>query len=135
MRPERQARGRRKGFTLIEMMVVIMIMAILGTIVLGVTGYASRKAASSRAHAELQQIKNGLEGYRMAKGRYPKADEWISARNSLTNYNAEVSAIVANQWMDPWGREYVFESLGNYQFRLWSYGPDTNNIETRIEHL
>lgn len=137
MRPETQARGGRKGFTLIEMMVVIMIMAILGSIVFGITGYASRKAANARAMAGLQQIKNALEKYRLDHGGYPTLTgsmdtggaEWDAVRSALTNFNPEVT------FKDPWDRAYEYESLGRYQFKLWSYGPDPDNIETRIEHL
>lgn len=137
MRPETQARGGRKGFTLIEMMVVIMIMAILGSIVFGITGYASRKAANARAMAGLQQIKNALEKYRLDYGGYPTLTgpmdtggaAWDAVRSALTNFNPEVT------FKDPWDRAYEYESLGRYQFKLWSYGPDPDNIETRIEHL
>jgi general secretion pathway protein G len=130
MRANFKARGRRGGFTLIELMVVIMIMALLGSIVFGITGYASRKAASSRALAQIQQIKNALEGYRLEWGMYltnsgPMTATW--ATNLLT-YDRELV------FVDPWERAYQYEGQGNYQFRLWSYGPDTNNIETRIEY-
>jgi len=119
------------------MMVVIMIMAILGSIVFGITGYAGRKAANARAMAGLQQIKNALEKYRLDYGGYPLLTgamdaggaEWDAVRTALTNFNPEVT------FKDPWERAYQYESLGRYQFKLWSYGPDPDNIETRIEHL
>ena len=137
MRPTRQARRGRKGFTLIEMMVVVMIMAILGTIVLGITGYAGRKAASARAMAQIQQIKNALERYRLDYGGYPTVSglmdsggpQWDALRTALTNYNAEVV------FKDPWERAFQYESQGRYQFRLWSDGSDPSNPEGRIENL
>ncbi len=136
MRANLKARGRRGGFTLIEMMVVIMVMAVLGSIVFGITGYASRKAAAARAMAGIQQIKNALESYRLDYGGYPVLTGpmttvgagWDAVRGALTNYNREVV------FTDPWERAFMYESQGRYQFRLWSYGPDTNNIETRIEY-
>ena len=137
MRLNVKARDRRKGFTLIELMVVIMIMAILAGIVFGIMGFAARKAASARAMADLQQIKNALERYRLDYGGYfdqsgpmTTADPlWDTFRAALTNYNQEV------KFTDPWERPYQYESQGRYQFRLWSYGPDPNNIETRVENL
>ena len=127
----------RKGFTLIELMVVIMIMAILAGIVFGIMGFAARKAASARAMADIQQIKNALERYRLDYGGYPTVigpmnsagAAWDAMRSALTNYNQEV------KFTDPWERPYQYESQGRYQFRLWSYGPDPNNIETRVENL
>lgn len=130
MRPETQARGRRKGFTLIEMMVVIMIMAILGTIVFGITGFASRKAASSRAMAQIQDLKNALEQYRLKFNMYPLVTgPATTVLTNLVQFNKDLV------FTDPWERPYQFESQGKYQFRLWSYGPDTNNTQTKVETL
>ena len=129
----RIGRGRG-GVTLVELMVVILLMAILGGIVLGVTGYAGRKGARARAFAEIEQLKNALEKYRLKQGAYPDtalpgAQPATTVLLVLTN---EASDIV---FTDPWGRPYMYEKQGRYIFRLWSYGPDTNNIETRVEKL
>jgi len=62
---------RSRGFTLIEMMVVIVIILILSGIVLKVATLAGRKGASSRAEAQLQQLANALSAYNAEYGRYP----------------------------------------------------------------
>lgn len=61
----------RAGFTIVELLAVIMIMAILGGIILGIAGYASRRAAEANAQATLQQLRNALEDYRLQYGQYP----------------------------------------------------------------
>lgn len=135
MRPNVKARPRRQAFTLMELLLVVLIISILMGIVLGFTGYASRAAARSRALADIQKIKDALEQYRLANGTYPTvsgdmtAAPWAPFRAALTNYVRDLN------FTDPWGRGYRFESQGRFQFKLWSYGPDTNNLETRVEQL
>ncbi len=121
---------KRGGFTLIELMVVIMIMMVLSGIVLGIANYASRKAAEGRARAELQQLRNALDEYRLAVGQYPSvtivgdsgsAAPWIGIVPHLTNYVENLS------FVDPWGRVYQYRPQGRFSFDLWSRGMDPSD--------
>ena len=73
------------GFTLVELMTVIAIIAVLAGLILGIAGYAVRKADISRAMADMEKIKNALEEYRLAYGPYPtnrvanNSSNWVSA--------------------------------------------------------
>jgi general secretion pathway protein G len=59
------------GFTLIEIMVVIVIITILVGIVIGAAKYAMIKAATSRAQAEVASMETALESYKSDNGIYP----------------------------------------------------------------
>ena len=63
---------RQHGFTLIELLVVITVIAILAGLVLQGAGYAQKKAARSRAEAEIAALSAALENYKSDIGDYPK---------------------------------------------------------------
>ena len=64
--------SRQDGFTLIELLVVITVIAILAGLVLQGAGYAQKKAARSRAEAEIAALSAALESYKSDNGDYPK---------------------------------------------------------------
>ncbi|WP_309397945.1 prepilin-type N-terminal cleavage/methylation domain-containing protein [Cerasicoccus maritimus] len=62
---------RRQGFTLVELLIVIAIIAILSSIVFGLTRGIAVKQARSKAQAEMQAIATALESYKLKYGDYP----------------------------------------------------------------
>ena len=65
-------RGKsEKGFTLIEILVVIVIITILAGIVVGASKYAVTKGERSRAQSEISMMENALESYKSDNGAYP----------------------------------------------------------------
>lgn len=125
---QRDLPPNRSGFTLVELLAVIMIMAVLGGIVLGIAGYASRRADDSRARAELQLLRNALEEYRLDQGAYPSGDidtigGWEDELGPYTNQFADIS------FMDPWGEPYQFIHQGRFSFDLYSMGPTGDSEE------
>ena len=75
---------RLRSFTLIELLVVMGVIAILSAITLGAAGYVNRKAASSRAQAEIAAMEAGLERYKVDNGIYPTTTNVISSTGSGT---------------------------------------------------
>jgi len=64
-------RLRRHAFTLVELLTVIAVIAILAGLILSISGYASRKAALSRARTEVAALANACESYKADNGAYP----------------------------------------------------------------
>ena len=78
----------KKGFTLMELLVVISVIAIL--IAVGITSYASinKRSRDARRKSDIEQVRSALELYRSAKGYYPDAGSGtsfvaLSALNTL----------------------------------------------------
>ncbi len=64
-------RLRKPAFTLIELLVVIAVIGILATLVLSVTGHASRTAKKKAVQAELAKLETAIEDYKASLGHYP----------------------------------------------------------------
>src|SRR5215211_63828 len=63
---------RDHGFTLIEMLTVMLIIAILASLILGVNALVQSKAARARAEGEIHTISAGCENYKVDNGTYPR---------------------------------------------------------------
>lgn len=117
------------GFTLIEIMVVIVILGVLAALVvpnvMGRTGEARMKAAS----VDLRAIETALDMYRMDNFVYPSSDQGLQALVSRPSGFPE-----AKNWnepylkkapKDPWGNEYQYISPGSSgPYDLYSLGAD-----------
>ena len=124
------------GFTLVELLVVIGIIAMLASIVIGISGYAGKKADRAKATSEIEKLKNGLEEYRLQKGSYPSnyANECFFTNQTFFN---TVKAGITNNGnkydlsemvdVDPWGRSYIYKRTDQFQYKLWSLGPDRDD--------
>ncbi|MCI5051066.1 MAG: prepilin-type N-terminal cleavage/methylation domain-containing protein [Candidatus Pacebacteria bacterium] len=66
---------KNKGFTLVELLVVISIIGILSTIVVSSLGLSRERAREARFTAELNSFITALELYNLDNGEYP--DEWL----------------------------------------------------------
>lgn len=126
---------RRAGFTLIELLVVVGIIGILVGLIVGVSGYANRKSANSKALSEMEQIKTALEEYRLANNRYfPSSVTGTGTNSAYANFTNDLSKFAADlTFIDPWGRNYMYEPQGAFSFRLWSEGPATNTSVDNVD--
>jgi prepilin-type N-terminal cleavage/methylation domain-containing protein len=61
-----------RGFTLVEMLMVMVIIAIIASLIVGVAGYAQRKGAQSRALGEIKAMELACESYKTDNGSYPR---------------------------------------------------------------
>lgn len=74
---------RRKGFTLIELMIVIAIIAVLSIIVVTIFNGLQKGARDARRMADIRAIRNALEIYYQKNGKYPYVDTGDSAHPSI----------------------------------------------------
>jgi general secretion pathway protein G len=129
-----EASNRRGGFTLIEIMAVVLIIGLLSTIVGAAIFQQVDKGRVTAAKAQLNSLEGVLELYRMDNASFPTSEQGLAAL-----VDAPTSEPVPRNYptggylkggrlpVDPWGEAYHYESPGqNNQdsFDLWSYGAD-----------
>jgi general secretion pathway protein G len=129
--PER----RRRGFTLIEIMAVVLIIGLLTTIVGAVVFSQVDSARVTTARTQIKQIEAALDFYRLDNGRYPTSEQGLEAlvqRPAIApeprNYREEGYLSGGSVPLDPWGIDYEYESPGTHNtrgFDLWSLGADS----------
>ena len=106
-------KSKPEAFTLIELLVVIAIIAILAALVLNTAGYIQKKAAKSRAEAEIGALSAALESYKVEYGDYPGA---TNAAGTTASNNANVlyqALVVSNATLNPAGKVFFEPSKGN----------------------
>lgn len=123
VRPTRPSRG----FTLLEILVVLVIIGLLASFVAPKFFGQIGKSEVQVAKAQLDAIEKALDQYRLDVGRYPTTEQGLAA---LT-VRPQEEARWAGQYMkkavplDPWGRPYVYRSPGTKgDFDLLSLGRD-----------
>jgi general secretion pathway protein G len=130
----RVAHTRDAGFTLIEIMAVVLIIGLLSTIV-GVAIFGQvDKARVTTAKTQIKRLEGALETYRMDNARYPTTEQGLDAlilepssdpapRNFQPGGYIQGGALPA----DPWGEPYQYRAPGEHNphsFDLWSLGAD-----------
>jgi len=82
-----------RGFTLIEMLIVVTIIAVLASMILVGMGGARVKTRDARRISDLHNVQNGLELYFSTKGHYPVATTWDALTTELTGADVGVSRV------------------------------------------
>lgn len=109
----------QKGFTLLEIMIVISLLAVLGTFVVGKLMDSLDEGNVKSAKIQINSIKGLLEEYRRFCNQYPTSDQGLEALLTKPTTGPEcpnypANGILDNNKMpaDPWGHPYIFESDG-----------------------
>ena len=110
------------GFTLIELMVVIVIIASLATIV-GVNLWGTMSQADvTNAQAQISNFKTALTAYKLTFKKFPTSEQGLEA---LVSNEKGTNFLDANQIPpDPWGNPYAYTSDDGKTFTIVSYGAD-----------
>lgn len=107
-----------RGFTLLEIMIVVTIMAVLGALVIPRFMDMPKKAKMTAAKTQIQNFGMALDKYALEKGGYPSTEEGLQA--------LVTDRILKKIPKDPWGNDYLYRSPGEVDpdYEIWSYGAD-----------
>lgn len=118
----------QRGFSLIEIMVVVVILGILAALVVPKIISRPDDARIVKAKQDVLAIQNALDLYRLDNGFYPSTDQGLHAlvQKPTTNptprdWRSYLKALPK----DPWGREYLYLNPGQHsEVDVFTYGAD-----------
>ena len=116
---------RQRGFTLVELLLVLVILALIAGLVLpGIIGKAE-SAKVKAASSQISRISMSVESFYLDTGSTPSSlDELVNEPSGVTGWNGPY--IKNTLLKDPWGEPYKYSVPGDHgaEFDIWSYGPD-----------
>ena len=122
----------RRGFTLIEIMVVIVILALLAALIGPKIIGRTDDAKLTDAKLQIRNLETALKLYKLDNGVYPTTEQGMQALITKPttgqipkNYRSEGYLEGKSLPKDPWGTEFVYLSPGEHgDYDLCSFGPD-----------
>ncbi len=123
-------KNKQKGFTLLEIMVVVVILGLLVTLVAPNVIGSSDSAKIKKAISDITSLESALNMYRLDNGVYPTTDQGLDALTSRPSGNPEPRNYRENGYIvrlpqDPWGSDYQYISPGdNGIVDIFSLGAD-----------
>jgi general secretion pathway protein G len=121
----------KPGFSLIELMAVIVILGILTTIVAVNVAPFLQRANVEKVRADISQLEKAVELYKFNELKYPTTDQGIDALVSPPSdlkrpYLYPKDGYIAKAPLDPWGNPYLYlhPSVHGKNFDIFSYGAD-----------
>ncbi|WP_413676707.1 type II secretion system major pseudopilin GspG [Pantoea dispersa] len=120
----------QRGFTLLEIMVVIVILGVLASLVIPSLMGNKDRADRQKAVSDIVTLENALDLYKLDNGRYPATDQGLKALVTKPTLAPLPRAYRADGYIrrlpqDPWGSDYRLISPGEHGvFDVISAGPD-----------
>lgn len=123
----------QKGFTLIEIMVVVIILGLLAGLVLPRIMGQEEEARIKTTRTQIRALENALDSFKLDNGFYPSTDQGLEALIKKPE-----TGRIPTKWReggylkparipkDAWGRDFIYISPGNEgrDYEIISYGPD-----------
>lgn len=128
--PVPSGRRCRAGFTLIEVMVVVAILAILAAVVVPRIMDEPGKARQARAAQDIRAIESALDMYRLDNYRYPTSEQGLEALVERPTTGPEPPNYKEGGYLrslpeDPWGNPYQYANPGQHgEIDVYSLGAD-----------
>lgn len=122
-------RDRRSGFTLMELLLVLVILVILGSMTVAIFGGVQQGALEDAAKSEIGLLAGQVDVYHLQVRQYPTALEDLIKKPSGEMGGKWQGPYVKGDAInkDPWGRDYRFAAPGKKNtssYDIWSVGPD-----------
>ena len=130
MRPPAAKRRRREGFTLVELMVVIVIIGLLATVVMLNVLPSQDRAMVQKARADIAVLEQAVETYRLDNLAYPSGEAGLQALVTAPAGLARADRYREGGYVrrlpeDPWGAPYQYRAPGEHgAFDIFSFGAD-----------
>ncbi|MBI2104562.1 MAG: type II secretion system major pseudopilin GspG [Candidatus Omnitrophica bacterium] len=123
---------QKRGFTLVELMLVVVIIGVLAAMVVPRLAGRTEQAKIARAKSDIASIGVALDLYELDAGQYPDSLEALTAREAPSHLSDEARAKWNGPYLkrglpkDPWGRPYEYKkaSQHNQDYDLFSLGSD-----------
>ncbi|MGC1497773.1 MAG: type II secretion system major pseudopilin GspG [Sulfitobacter sp.] len=121
---------RDAGFSLLELMVVVVILSILALVIVPRVIDRPDQARAARAQSDIAAISSAIQLYRLDNFRYPTTDQGLSALVNKPATDPQPKNWATNGYMerlptDPWGQPYQYLEPGVHgDFDIFSYGAD-----------
>lgn len=122
----------KKAFTLVEIILVVVIIALLSGLVLTKVAGKGKQAREAAAQAQIANFKAALNSFEIDCGRFPTTEEGLGAlitRPASLGDNVQWRAYLDDKKvpLDPWGNAYLYQCPGTVNtdaFDIYSAGPD-----------
>jgi|SRR3972149_1609659 len=129
---KRSPPASRSGFTLIEILVVIVVIAILATLVAPNVFRHVGSAKDATARSQIEMFGAALDAYRLDNGRYPSSEQglealWREPQGDPRPTNWRGPYLRKEVPLDPWDHAYIYKAPGVVNptgYDLLSYGAD-----------